>query len=105
MEDVLIPLGIVFILFIGLPWVVLHYVTRWKTAATLTTGDEALLEELYQLARRLDQRMDTVERLTAAEHPDFHPARPLPEGEAGSLAELDALLGQKELGKKERSHP
>jgi phage shock protein B len=30
--------------------VVLHYITKWKTAATLTNGDEALLEELYQLA-------------------------------------------------------
>ena len=60
-------------LFIGLPWVVLHYITKWKTAPTLTRDDEALLEELYQLARRLDERMDTVERLVAADHPDFRP--------------------------------
>ena len=58
-------------LFIGLPWIVLHYMTRWKTAATLTRDDEALLEELYQLARRLDARMETVERIVAADHPDF----------------------------------
>ena len=50
-------------LFIGLPWIILHYITRWKTAATITTDDEALLEELYSLAKRLDERMDTVERL------------------------------------------
>lgn len=62
------------LIVIGLPWVVLHYVTRWKTAATLTRDDEVLLEELYQLARRLDERMDTVERLVAADHPDFIPA-------------------------------
>jgi phage shock protein B len=60
---------------IGLPWLVLHYITRWKTAATLTNDDEALLEELYQVARRLDDRMETVERLVAADHPDFTPAR------------------------------
>lgn len=69
-------------LFIGLPWVILHYVTRWKTAPTLTKDDEALLDELYQLARRLDERMETVERLVAADHPEFHPLRvatPLPE--------------------------
>lgn len=62
-------------LLIALPWLVLHYITRWKTAATLTTGDEQLLEELYQLARRLDERMDTVERLVAADNPDFRPPR------------------------------
>ena len=32
-------------IFVGLPWIILHYITRWKTAATLSTGDEALLEE------------------------------------------------------------
>lgn len=62
-------------LFIGLPWVILHYITRWKTAATLTTDDEALLDELYQLARRLELRVETVERLVAADHPDFRDAR------------------------------
>ena len=60
-------------LFIFMPWIILHYVTRWKTAATLTTGDEALLDELYHLARRLEDRMITVERLVAADHPEFRP--------------------------------
>ena len=68
-------------IFIGLPWVILHYVTKWKTSATLTNDDEALLEELYQLARRLDERMDTVERLVAAEHPAFSPAQSAPYAE------------------------
>ena len=64
-------------IFIGLPWVVLHYITRWKTAATLTTGDEQLLDELHRLAKRLDDRMDTVERLVATDNPEFKPARVL----------------------------
>jgi phage shock protein B len=68
-------------IFIGLPWVILHYVTKWKTSATLTNDDEALLEELYQLARRLDERMDTVERLVASEHPAFQPAQSAPYAE------------------------
>ena len=34
-----------------------------------------MLEELYQLARRLDERMDTVERLVAADNPDFQSTR------------------------------
>ena len=62
-------------IFIGLPWVVLHYITKWKTAATLTVDDESMLDELYQLARRLDDRMDTVERLVASDNPDFKPGR------------------------------
>ncbi len=36
MEDVLVPMMAIGGIFIGLPWLVLHYVTKWKTAATLT---------------------------------------------------------------------
>ena len=57
-------------LFIALPWLILHYVTKWKTASTLTNDDEALLDDLYQLSRRLEDRMETVERLVAADNPD-----------------------------------
>lgn len=71
--DELIPIVAVLAIFVGLPWLILHYITRWKTAATLTNDDEALLEELYQIARRLDDRMETVERLVAADHPEFNP--------------------------------
>lgn len=85
-------------LFVALPWLILHYITRWKTAATLTTGDEALLEELYNLARRLDERMDTVERLVASDNPEFKPARIIHDREVDNqpLRELDRLLAERE---------
>ena len=94
--EALIPLTAILGIFVGMPWVILHYITRWKTAATLTTGDEALLEELYQLARRLDERMDTVERLVAVDNPDFRPARVVADRAADnqSLDELDRLVSR-----------
>ena len=88
--------AVVFVVVIALPWLVLHYMTRWKTASTLTNDDETLLEELYQLARRLDDRMDTVERLVAADNPDFQRARLLPDREVDNvpLREFVALRGK-----------
>ena len=71
MEDVLIPLTVVPILFIGLPWLIFHYVTKWKTAATLTGADEKLLDDLHDAARRLDDRLCTIERIMTAENPDW----------------------------------
>lgn len=59
------------VLFIGLPWLVFHYITRWKTAATLTNEDEKLMEELYDLARRLDDRMCSIERIMTVENPNW----------------------------------
>ena len=96
MADILVPIAVCGFLFVGLPWIVLHYITRWKTAATLTTGDEALLEELYQVAKRLDARMDTVERLVAADNPGFRAARITPDLEADNqqLRELQAKLAK-----------
>ncbi|MBO9603689.1 MAG: envelope stress response membrane protein PspB [Novosphingobium sp.] len=84
-------------IFIGLPWIIFHYITKWKTAATLTNDDETLLEELYQLAKRLDERMDTVERLVASDNPDFNPARIIPDLETDNqkLRELDRLMAIK----------
>lgn len=92
------PVIAIVTLFIGLPWLVFHYITKWKTAATLTTGDEALLDELYQLARRLTDRMETVERLIAADNPDFKPSRLTHSQELDEqpLRELDRLLADKE---------
>jgi len=65
--------GIVALLsiFVGFPWVIFHYITRWKTAATLTTADENLLDELHDLARRLEERMVTIERIVQAENPNW----------------------------------
>ena len=84
-------------MFIGLPWIVLHYVTKWKTSAAITQDDEVLLEELYSLAKRLDERMDTVERLVATDDPDFKPARLVHDQERDNqkLRELDRLLSEK----------
>ena len=98
MEDVFVPLIAILGIFVALPWIILHYITRWKTASTLTSSDEALLEELYQVARRLDERMDTVERLVAADNPAFQPARLIPDRESDNqkLRELENLLGKSE---------
>ena len=60
-------------LFIGLPWIVLHYVTKWRHAAKITPEDENMLDEMYNLARRLEDRVQTVERIIAADHPEFRP--------------------------------
>lgn len=68
MEDTLVPISVFVLLFVGLPWLILHYVTKWKQASTLTLEDENLLDELHEMARRLDDRMTTIERIVAADH-------------------------------------
>lgn len=92
-DEIFVPLIAIGGIFVALPWIVLHYITKWKTAATLTTDDETLLEELYQIARRLDERMDTVERLVAADNPEFQTPRLMANRETDNdqLRELEEL--------------
>ena len=89
-------------IFLGLPWIIMHYITKWKTAATITVDDEHLLDELYGLAKRLDERMDTVERLVASDNPEFKPARIVHDREIDNepLRELDRLLAEKKGSKR-----
>ena len=58
-------------IFVGLPWLIFHFVTKWKQAATLTGSDEKLLDELHDAARRLDDRLCTIERIMTAENPNW----------------------------------
>jgi len=71
MEEMLVPIFVVGMLFIGLPWIIFHYVTKWKTSATITNEDEQLLDELHSMARRLDERMETIERIMTADNPNW----------------------------------
>ena len=93
MDDVFIPVAIVGMLFIGLPWLVFHYITRWKTAATLTTEDENLLDELHELVAKLaqvlrHQREEVLARLAARRRDVGH--------------HLDARLGRLLRGRQHR---
>jgi phage shock protein B len=72
MEEIIIPIVVVGMLFIGLPWIIFHYITRWKANASLTAEDENLLDELYELSRRLDERMNTIERIIRADNPNWN---------------------------------
>ena len=57
-------------IFIGLPWLILHYITKWKTSATLTNHDEKSLGDLHEMARYFEDRLETIERIIAAERAD-----------------------------------
>ena len=76
MDDMFAPVLICGILFVGMPWIILHYVTKWKQAPKITQEDENLLDELHALARRLEDRLNTVERIVAADNPNWKPASP-----------------------------
>jgi phage shock protein B len=65
---------LILLLVVVLPlWLVLHYVTRWRGQKTLTAGDERMLADLWQTARRLDDRIAALERAVLDEPPTRKP--------------------------------
>lgn len=109
MEDVLVPIFICAILFLGLPALVFNYLTKLKQTRSLSMEDENLMDELYDLARRLSDRVDTVERLVAADNPNFRPGAARPTETYAALADErriereDDLLGRRERDREPRS--
>jgi phage shock protein B len=103
-EAIAVPI-VVLVLFIGLPWLIFHYITKWKTAATLTGSDEKLLDDLYETARRLDDRLCSIERIMAADDPNWRakcaPDAPRLTDTAGEM-DLDAELARLSARTRER---
>lgn len=69
--EILVPLIAILTLFLGLPWLVFHYITKWKQAKVLTVDDENLLDDMHDTARRLEDRVITIERIMTAENPNW----------------------------------
>ena len=69
--DDMIPVLICAILFIAMPWLFLHYSSKFRAAKGISTQDEQLLDDLYSTARRLDARLESIERIIAADNPQW----------------------------------
>lgn len=62
--------AVVLVLVIGvLPlWMFLHYGSRWRASRGLAAQDEKLLTDLWEAARRMEERLDNLERVIGAEN-------------------------------------
>ena len=105
MEDIIVPAIVMGILFLALPWLIFHYITKWKTAKTLTGADEQLLDDLHDAARRLDDRLCSIERIMTAENPEWR-QNCLPGGgggrESSLLQNIDSLTSRTDRLLKDR---
>ena len=89
MSEIIVVPVVMGTLFLGLPWLILHYLTKWRSTQSLTGEDERLLDDLYETARRLEARLHTVERIVKADNPQF---QPLADHAAVSLDELEQRI-------------
>jgi len=54
---------VLFLTIVAPLFIVLHFVTKWKQGREISGDDEQMLEDLYLLSQRLEERLDTLERI------------------------------------------
>jgi phage shock protein B len=52
-------------------WIVFHYITKWKTSKGLTPEDEKMLSEIWESSSRMEERIQTLERILDIETPTW----------------------------------
>ena len=67
----LFVLGIIFLVVVAPIWIVAHYLTVWRAARRLSSNDEKAMSELWQSARRMEARIEALERVLDAEAPSW----------------------------------
>ena len=68
---ILLVLGIIFLVIVAPIWIAAHYITRWRTARRLSSEDEKALAEIWQSARRMEARIEALERVLDSEAPGW----------------------------------
>ncbi|MBP2311778.1 envelope stress response membrane protein PspB [Azospirillum soli] len=64
-------LAVLFMTVVAPLWIIFHYITKWRAQRGLSAQDERLLAELWEIANRLEGRIQTLERVLDAEAPNW----------------------------------
>ena len=68
----LASLAVILCLTIVVPLIVIfHYITKWKQTREISGDDEQMLEELYALSQRMEDRLATLEKILEDDLPDW----------------------------------
>ncbi|MBF0107418.1 MAG: envelope stress response membrane protein PspB [Deltaproteobacteria bacterium] len=71
MTQGIIAVMIIFTIFVAPLWVIFHYVTKSRTSKMLSREDEQLLADLWQMAKKMEARIQSLETILNTESPDL----------------------------------
>jgi phage shock protein B len=71
MEFFLLPIIATFLVIVLPIWIIAHYATRWRTSKVISNADEQLLSELWETARKMEDRIRNLERILDEESPHW----------------------------------
>lgn len=71
MSDLLVVALIVFIAVPAPLFILLHFITKWKQSREITGSDERLLEDLWTMAQKLEERLEALETILDNDTPEW----------------------------------
>lgn len=68
----LILIAVILLVLIPAPlFIILHFITKWKQSREISSGDEQMLDDLWQLSQRMEERLEALETILEKEVPDW----------------------------------
>ncbi len=62
---------ILFVTVLAPLWIVFHYITKMKMARGLTPEDEKMLTDVWESTKKMEDRIQTLERILDIESPSW----------------------------------
>ena len=75
MHFILFILGLIALLVIAPIWIFAHYLVRWRATRAMSRDDQRALGELWETAKRVEARLEALERILDAQAPGWRPSR------------------------------
>lgn len=63
--------GILLLTVVVPVWIVFHYLAKMRSSRGLTTEDEKMLSEIWESTRRMEDRINSLERILDADIPGW----------------------------------
>src|SRR4030081_3297455 len=83
-------LGVIFLTVVAPMWISAHYGTRWRKSRGLSREDEKTMAELWESARRLEARVEGLEKILDAQGPGRARGRAVGSGAANRASTTGA---------------
>jgi phage shock protein B len=71
MVEILVPIVAIVCIFVIFPGIVFDFIVKIKKARSLSSEDEKIMDDMDTIARRLEERLITIERILDAENPSW----------------------------------
>lgn len=68
----LIVIAIIVLVLVPAPlYIILQFVTKWRQSREISSGDEQMLDDLWRLSQRLEERVESLETILETEVPEW----------------------------------